>query len=190
MQDLVPEMTVSVLERDPSVSQFPDWVEEFFAAVGSDQTLDAWLTKLRDEVLRLSKKFMSHGRLFVAPSIPEDKLVNVRAKCNLSRDEPIWVLLDCTVLGSAKDCVVFTRHGIASHYKGRSILVAYEELPRLAFGTDEWDPYSAAISRPEGDARIPLAGSKISAQDFLKLVDWLQTFMRDHELEAALHGYS
>ncbi len=48
--------------------------------------------------------------LFVAPSIPEDKLANALADyAKTTRKEEVLALFDATLMGSAKDGAVFTR---------------------------------------------------------------------------------
>ena len=44
----------------------------------------------------------SRNRVFIDPDIPTKKLVNARSKY-ITRDEPIIVLVDDTLFGSAKD---------------------------------------------------------------------------------------
>ncbi|MBN2098295.1 MAG: hypothetical protein JW753_01715 [Dehalococcoidia bacterium] len=64
------------------------------------------------------------------PDIPAEKETNARANCRIPDEDRILVLVDNTLFGSAKDCLVFTESAIYEKSLGRDpIAISYQELP-------------------------------------------------------------
>jgi hypothetical protein len=51
------------------------------------------------------------SKLYLAPSIPPKKLANATMKACVPADEKVLGLIDCTIFGSASDCLVFGSRG-------------------------------------------------------------------------------
>ena len=63
-------------------------------------TLDQWIKQ------RLAT--FESSDVYIAPDIPPKKLSNAISKTKVSAEEEVIGLIDCTVFGSAKDCLLFT----------------------------------------------------------------------------------
>jgi hypothetical protein len=81
---------------------------------------------------RLVSKLLDHeagwSMFFVTPNIPGRKLRHATEATSFGNDEEILAVLDCTALGSAKNCVVFTPSAALSNYAGAHRKIRYEEL--------------------------------------------------------------
>ena len=76
--------------------------------------------------------------LYEKDQIPSDKEQNARKSCGLSIHQPILGLVDCTVLGSSNNCVLFTPEAMICHNNWTSkspgiIRVPYNEFPDREF---------------------------------------------------------
>ena len=69
--------------------------------------------------------------VFVGDSISDKKRRNAHSKCGIPDDEVILAIVDCTVLGSAKDCWAFTEQGLYYHHVGDRHHLTYDELKDL-----------------------------------------------------------
>jgi hypothetical protein len=65
------------------------------------------LPSMEAGILRVLRSFQPQLDLFVHPEIPARKLNNARESCAIPPGEKVLGLIDCTIFGSAKDCVVF-----------------------------------------------------------------------------------
>jgi parallel beta-helix repeat protein len=92
-----------------------------------------------EEIKCVLNRFQQLADFFVNPNIPSGKLSNAMESCRTKAKMPNWeqalALLDCTVFGSAKNCVVFARKGIyfTNHDTSGSIL--YRDFPANTFKT-------------------------------------------------------
>jgi hypothetical protein len=82
----------------------------------------------------------SQYRFYLAPSIPPNKLANATAKACVPVDEKVLGLIDCTIFGSASDCLIFGSRGFYYHNSlGGSNpnpgSIEYSEFPRCQFRT-------------------------------------------------------
>jgi hypothetical protein len=67
----------------------------------------------RAEAIRnLLVAYLPQRDLFVTPDIPESKLKNAWASCEVPPGERVVGLIDCTTFGSAKHCLLFGTEGI------------------------------------------------------------------------------
>lgn len=79
--------------------------------------------------------------LFLQGSIPDKKAMNARATCQVPPREILLGLIDLTVFGSAKNCLVFGTSGIYFHNAGTgttpgTFFVPYAEFPHHDFGRE------------------------------------------------------
>lgn len=65
------------------------------------------------EILKREGKGIQN--LYIKPKIPKEKQFNARKKCRIPTDEVIIGLLDLTLKGSAKNCLVFCKKNIYFH---------------------------------------------------------------------------
>ena len=70
----------------------------------------------------------------IAPKIPADKLANARASAAVPKQEGVVALIDCTLFGSAKDCLVFGERAVYfNNSMADSGSLPYSEFPDLIF---------------------------------------------------------
>lgn len=93
---------------------------------------------LAERVADLLARHVPQDGLHAAPHIPNRKLVHARAACAMPDDQPVLALIDCTVFGSAKCCLIFGCHAIYFHndWTGKSSgrgMIPYEQFPQCQF---------------------------------------------------------
>ena len=86
-------------------------------------------------VLAVLRKFTSAPALYIHPDIPSDKLANASAKCKVVSSD-ILALLDNTVFGSAKDCLLFGDDRIYWHDVTHSGMLRYAEIDPASIRTN------------------------------------------------------
>ncbi len=99
---------------------------------------DPALLQQRDKILTVLREYLPHASLCVAPDIPQDKLLNARQSCLMPVYEQPVGLVDCTVLGSAKDGIIFAMKGIYYHsaWSGNNLgtgMISYQEFAAHPF---------------------------------------------------------
>lgn len=65
-----------------------------------------------NKILEVLKRFQPQDGMHVHPKIPERKLKNALERCRVHPMETILSLIDCTVFGSAKNCILITSGGL------------------------------------------------------------------------------
>jgi hypothetical protein len=65
-------------------------------------------------LLEVLRRFEGPDGYYVAPNVPKKKASNAAVRCELA-GERVLALVDCTVFGSAKNCLVFGSRAI--HYR-------------------------------------------------------------------------
>jgi hypothetical protein len=65
-----------------------------------------------DQILAVLRGFQPQDGFHVYPKIPERKLKNAVERCRVHPMENVLALIDCTVFGSAKNCVLITSGGL------------------------------------------------------------------------------
>ena len=94
---------------------------------------DDWASLLATErharIRAVLEKFHGETSLYLDPEIPPKKLANARTATQIPSDERVLGLIDCTLFGSAKNCVLFGERWLYVHnswtasphrYRGRS----------------------------------------------------------------------
>ena len=100
--------------------------------------------QLRGFVGRLNSR-LSRPRFFVAPDIPTKKLANAFRRCQIPPGEIVLAVLDCTALGSAKNCLVFGLRAIYYHNAWHAKRsgpgsIPYKEFPEIRFSPGQsWE---------------------------------------------------
>lgn len=95
----------------------------------------SYIPTVRERVREILKGFGGTPDYYVDPNIPSNKLANARKVCGLTPLDMVIALIDCTVFGSATDCVVFT--GDTLYYRnfvGKSGSVPYIKLNESSAG--------------------------------------------------------
>lgn len=118
--------------------------------------------------------------LYIAPSIPYQKLKNSLCSCYTWPDEEIFALVDATVLGSAKNCLLVGSSGIYFHNDrppsiGRHFW-SYEEFRDVTISKN--GPFDVSIGGPCFD----VSGSSLSKKKVINLLHDIQSCIRGFEL--------
>ena len=124
----------------------------------------------RDErILAALRSFLPQNDLYVAPDIPQKKLANAWAACSIPPDERVLGLVNCTVLGSAKNALVFGNRAAYFHNdwttSPRQGVVAYKEFPSRVFGNAGVTEVSLG-----GNDKLNVAGSSCSKETVIALL--------------------
>jgi hypothetical protein len=115
----------------------PDEAEEYGRRIAEMSGEE--IQQLLEPILREFK----FAALFIHPLIPPDKLQNARETTQIPEEEVVFGLMDSTVQGSAKHCLLFSGAGIYYHndWSGAQPgpgFVPYSDFPTLDFGEDKW----------------------------------------------------
>ena len=81
------------------------------APAGKEAARSVGRTQLRAALEKLGEK----SDFFVGDKIPPSKRAKAMGACNLPANTEIFALVDCTVFGSASNCVLFCEDGIYFH---------------------------------------------------------------------------
>jgi len=73
------------------------------------------LQDLNDPLLKLLSLYKELSDVYMNPSIPDKKLANARQTCEVPESETVLLLINHTVFGSAKNCLLITSNGIYFH---------------------------------------------------------------------------
>lgn len=71
----------------------------------------------KDSLVALLNSYNSSG-YFVAPNIPPDRLKKASEKCRVVPEDKILALLDLTVVGNARNCLLISTSGVYFHNGG------------------------------------------------------------------------
>ena len=92
------------------------------------------LQNLRKQILVALKRVIPQKGIHVAPDIPPRKLATARQSCRFPSHDRVLGLVDCTALGSAKNCLVIGMKGLYFHNPWETNpqrgMISYSELPR------------------------------------------------------------
>ena len=129
------------------------------------------------KVLNLLKGLLPEDGLFVSPDIPLKKLGNATYSCGFKKDEKVLGLIDCTVWGSAKNCILFGTKGV--HYHN-----GLSKTPGKGFiSYDKFKIYSIVSESNtevciDSNIYIELSGCQLSAKKVLSLFKDLQSLLK------------
>ena len=132
---------------------------------------ELWLNQLK-EVLGY---FEESTDLYLHPNIPAKKEANARNKCAIPAEETLWGLIDCTVFGSAKNCLVFATQAIDFHNdwaatQPGAFKIPYQEFPSKSFSI--LDEYEISLGTPHS---LNMSGSSCDKAILVNLLQTLRT---------------
>jgi len=93
-------------------------------------------TSTTEAVLGVLRGYQARKTLYFAPNIPSHKLTNASSRCNIPSDEQVLALIDCTVFGSAKDCILFGTKGLYYYHLGATPkmgMIPWSDFPSCNF---------------------------------------------------------
>lgn len=117
--------------------------------------------------------------LYVGDAIPARKLRNARMSAFIPPEEKLLALVDMTVFGSAKDCLVFTDVALRYRYLGERFVLEYKFFP--------WRRFSAQglrkieVMAPDGTAvTIESFQAELPRHTMLELLEALSAAVAAH----------
>jgi serine/threonine protein kinase len=116
--------------------------------------------------------------LFLSPYIPANKLQAACLTCQVPHGESILGLIDHTVFGSAKKCLLFGAQGIYFHNDWTSaasgmFFVSYSDLVSYNIGKNKWGEIGLG-----SQLAISIIGGKFPLETEIQLLHELQAFFR------------
>lgn len=132
--------------------------------------------------------FRGQTSLYFGRDIPAKKLANARQTALVPATEGVIALIDCTVFGSAKNCIVFGETALYIHNSMTVSIDDHRGPARLDYGRLAWTPFvkkgselhwNGVVNVERGrTAVIETAGSSFSAAKMFELFTALQAAMR------------
>lgn len=123
-----------------------------------------------DEVILPVLRAFPQRDFYVESEIPPKKLAKAIKACNVPNNERILGLIDCTVLGSAKNCLLLGRDGIYYRSASGPNMIKYSDFRLCTFET-------VLLSRQisvGGGRRIYLGGSNASPKKLCEMLNALK----------------
>ncbi|MEW6350472.1 MAG: hypothetical protein AB1646_15520 [Thermodesulfobacteriota bacterium] len=123
------------------------------------------------------KKSVTGGGIYLAPEIPPAKLKNARQSCEVADDDETIALIDCTLFGSASDCVMFCESGIYGRNLRQPVsFIPYHALPGAVIIESVDDMHCIWVGEK---GLMNLKGSDVPRNEMLDLLKRLQRLARD-----------
>ena len=123
-------------------------------------------------VLAILQKFGPASDFYISPKIPVDKLLNAREKCGVDSGRKILALLDCTLFGSAKDCVLFDAQAIHWHDASGKGTLLYTDINSSSISAEGVTNLNA------GGRKISIAGTSFEIAKLVTIVKELVALSR------------
>ena len=134
----------------------------------------------REGIEKILDRFVGQPSFYRAPNIPDRKLRGSATNCKLAGGESVLALIDCTVFGSATDCVLFTDKAMHyyHHCNGHPNpgCFPYRTLAGKKFSTY----WISCVSFGDGDY-IVLAGSSFTRISLIALLDAIRDLVTNLE---------
>lgn len=145
--------TRKVEARHRAVGGLPQiWLKRF-AAKAYRERKEAKVTDelgpSAEDIIRILSAYLPQSGLFVAPAIPEKKLTNVKGSCPIPDAVSVLGLIDFSLFGSAKSCLVFGCHGI--YFRDNST------SPRV--GGIPYSQFSGRLFKDGGSSKISMGAN-------------------------------
>lgn len=126
---------------------------------------------LDQSIVQLLAMYLPQSDLFVTPNIPPKKLANAVRTCRVPFTQRILGLMDCTVFGSGKNCLLFGCDGVYYHndWSGKSSgcgMIPYAQFPARRFG--DGGPHEVSLGRKQ---YVNIAGCSVSKDTVVELLD-------------------
>ena len=135
------------------------------------EALGAW----EKDVLSVLSGFLPQDGLYLAPDIPAKKLSNARGKCSVPESESVLGLVDFTMFGSAKSCLLIGGSGIYYHngFGAGGGLVQYSEFPNREFKRTGFHKVDLGYGQSLDQGGISLSPEKLA--DMLSAIRELES---------------
>ena len=132
----------------------------------------------QDKLVEVLRGFQPQAGLHVTPKIPDAKIKNALERCRVHPMETVLALVDCTVFGSAKDCLLVTSGGLYysndAQFESPGGAVPFYELARRELSlVGEF-----AVSLGKGDL-LDTSGSPMERDRILALVEAIRSLFTD-----------
>jgi len=116
---------------------------------------------------------------YVAPEIPPNKLANARESCNVAADHQVLALVDATIWGNAKNCLLVTTGGVYIRNSWSGDSAGRHYLPWSAFmdgglgrsGPSKYEVVVAGVS-------FDISGCSMSENDLIDMLLEVQAVLR------------
>ncbi len=133
-----------------------------------------------ESILHILRGFESEHDLYIHPDIPHKKLYNARMSCGIEPDHEVLALINCTTLGSAKDCLVFCPEAVYFH---NNPALARPEAGRIEYATFANRTFTAHKSYVHLDFNqiVHVANSSLSAETVLSLLTEIRASLTPEE---------
>jgi hypothetical protein len=102
-----------------------------FAGIDCATTEYAPLGDAEIVILSAARRFLREGEVCIYPDIPSDKLATARGRCKVPHGCRTLVLIDCSLVGSAKYCVLVGSSGIYFRHFFDKGSLRYDDLASL-----------------------------------------------------------
>ncbi|BFH68582.1 hypothetical protein J27TS7_51100 [Paenibacillus dendritiformis] len=123
--------------------------------------------RLHEALLRVFQPYR-RNKVYLHP-VPDDLLAPVRIRCNIPRDETVFVFFDFTIFGKGKGGIAFTEEGM--YWKA----ITVNFLP--------WRHFTPPAREPSDDTTLRLAGNEINLFGSpLKHAEWVDLLNEIGEL--------
>ncbi len=120
---------------------------------------------------------LTQGSFYFAPDIPPAKLKKARQSCEVAENDETIALIDCTLFGSANDCVMFCESGIYGRNLRQSVsFIPYHALPGAAIIESVDDMHCIWVGEK---GLLNLKGSDVPRTEMLDLLNRLQRLALD-----------
>ena len=133
---------------------------------------------IESQILPVLQKHRSANGLFIAPDIPQDKLKTAMLNCNVPGHEEIAALIDCTVWGSAKNCLLVGLFGLYMHNGRTGKKPGPTYIPYLSFARGRVRKEGRYEIAFDDDHFLDVSGCGMPKDTLLVLLSELQSLCR------------
>ncbi len=134
--------------------------------------------RLKAAILAVLGNALPQDDLHVGSKIPTKKLANAGASCALPEEEEALGLIDCTVMGSCKNCMVFGLEGVYYHNGWTSKDQGAKEIPYADFPVRLFMPAGVEVYLDQGQY-LDLSGSQVSVKTLIGILDGIKQRVMD-----------
>lgn len=125
-------------------------------------------------VKQVIMKYLPNDDIHIEGEIPRKKEQNSRSICSINPSEPIYALIDCTVSGSAKNCVLFTSDAMVCHndWVGKTpgvISIPYRDFPSRTFRSGGFKEISL-----DNNKFLNVSGSGVSKAKLFEILEGIK----------------
>jgi acyl carrier protein len=146
----------------------------------------AFFSGLDSEIDGALQRFLPHDGLYLSSKmkIPDKKLKNAKSEAKVPAGETIFGLIDGTILGSAKEALLFGHRGLYFRTSWtttgpRQGFVSYDELAIRNITKEDWSEVSLG-----GGQYFVVAGTDFKAEELVDLLTRVQKIAQRRAAEA------